>query len=119
VLRYIELNPARAAGLVTDPGDYHWSDYRSYAGDAAMHWLTEPEEYRRLAASSEARELAHRAPFKQRLAAYDLEAVRGHRNKDCALGCGKFQEPIEVMVGRRAEIVPQGRPKKPRDGAEK
>ncbi|RYU59701.1 hypothetical protein EWI61_08735 [Methylolobus aquaticus] len=84
-----------------------------------MNWLAEPEEYRRLAASSEAREPAYRALFKQPFAAYDLGAIRAHLNKDCALGSGKFQEPIEVMVGRRAEIVPQGRPKKPRDGAEK
>ena len=29
-LRYIELNPVRA-GMVTDPGDYRWSSYRTHS----------------------------------------------------------------------------------------
>ena len=118
MLRYNELNPARA-GLVTDPGDYHWSGYRSYAGDAAMHWLTEPIEYRRLAASSEAPASAYRDLFKQPLAAYDLEAIPAHLNKDCVLGSSQFQVEIEAMADRRANIAPQGRPKKRKDDAEK
>jgi putative transposase len=81
--------------MVTDPGDYHWSSYLSHAGDDAMNWLTEPEEYHRLAGSSEARVLACRQLFKQPLAPYDLEGIRAHLNKDRALGSSKFQEEIE------------------------
>ncbi|MGY6214606.1 transposase [Methylolobus aquaticus] len=118
-MRYIELNPVRA-GLVASPGDLHWSSYRTQAGDAAIYWLTEPKEYRRLAASSEACEPAYRALFKQPLAARDLGGIRAHLNKDCALGSSKFQEEIEAMAGRHARIVPRGgRPMKPKDGAEK
>lgn len=84
-----------------------------------MNWLAEPEEYRRLGLSSGARALGDRELFKQPLAAYDLESIRMHLNKDCALGSGKFQEEIEAMAGRRARIVPQGRPSKVRDDAEK
>ena len=118
MLRYIELNPVRA-GIVPDPGDHPWSSYRSHAGEAAMNWLAEPEEYRRLVFGSEARALAYRELFNQRLPAYDLEAIRMHLNKDCALGSSKFQEEIEAMAGRRARIVPRGRPRKTKDGAEK
>jgi len=78
-MRYIEINPVRT-GLVARPEDYPWSSYGSRAGDAAIRGLTEPEEYRRLAASSEARALAYRDLFKRPLAAYDLEAVRAHLN---------------------------------------
>ena len=42
-----------------------------------------------------------------------------HLNKDCALGSSKFPEEIEAMTGRRTRIVPLGRPKKSRNGAEK
>jgi putative transposase len=116
-MRYIELNPVRA-GMVGDPGDYRWSSYRPRVGESVMDWLAEPEEYRRLAASPVTRALAYRELFKQPLAAYDLEAIRIHLNKDCALGSSKFQDDIETMVGRRAKIAPQGRPKKTKDGGE-
>lgn len=83
-----------------------------------MDGLAEPEEYRRLAASPDRRALAYREQFKQPLTAYDLEAIRTHLNKDCALGSSKFQDEIEIVAGRRAKIAPQGRPKKPREGIE-
>ena len=114
-MRYIELNPVRA-GMVGDPGDYRWSSYPHHIGKSMMDWLAEPEEYRRLATSSEACAQAYRELFKQPLAVADLEAIRMHLNKDCALGSSKFQDEIEVMAGRRAKIAPQGRPKKPGDG---
>ena len=114
-MRYIELNPVRAS-LVGNPGDYRWSSYRPHVGESGMDWLAVPEEYRRLAASPQTRALVYRELFKQPLAAYDLEAIRIHLNKGCALGSSKFQDEIEAMVGRRAKLVPQGRPKKPKEG---
>jgi putative transposase len=50
------------------------------------------------------------------LVAYDIQAIRTHMNKDCVLGSGKFQDEIEAILGRRAKIAPQGRPRKPKDG---
>lgn len=105
--------------MVGNPEDYCWSSYRPHVGESVMDWLAEPEEYRRLAASPDARALAYRELFKQPLATYDLDAIRIHLNKDCALGSSKFQNEIEAMVGRRAKIAPQGRPKNPRDIGEK
>ncbi|MDD2760077.1 MAG: transposase [Methylomonas sp.] len=110
-MRYIELNPVRA-GMVADPGQYPWSSFRTHVGESVMIWLSEPEEYRRLAATSEARRLAYRDLFSQPLATRDIEAIRGHLNKDCALGSSQFQDEIEAMVGRRAKIAPLGRPRK-------
>jgi putative transposase len=81
-----------------------------------MEWLAEPQEYRHLATSPEACALAYRELFKQPLVAYDIQAIRTHLNKDCVLGSGKFQDEIEAILGRRAKIAPQGRPRKPKDG---
>ncbi|WP_267313376.1 transposase [Methylococcus geothermalis] len=117
-MRYIELNPSRA-GMVRNPGDYRWSSYRPHVGESVMGWLAEPEEYRRLAARPETRALAYRELFRQPLATDDLEAIRTHLNKGCALGASKFQDEIEAMAGRRAKIVPRGRPRKPKGGGEK
>jgi putative transposase len=113
-MRYIELNPLRA-GMVGDPGDYRWSSYQHHIGKSVIEWLAEPDEYRRLAGCPEARTRAYRELFKQPLAVADLEAIRSHLNKECALGSNQFQEEIEVMAGRRAKITPQGRPKKLQD----
>jgi putative transposase len=63
--------------------------------------------------------MAYRELFKQPVAVYDLEAIRTHLNKDCALGSGKFQDEIEAMACRRAKIVPLGRSKQPVDHGEK
>jgi hypothetical protein len=56
--------------------------------------------------------LSYRELFKQPLAAYDLKANRLHLHNDRASGYSKFQDEIETMLGRRATIVLQGRPKK-------
>jgi len=117
-MRYIELNPVRA-GMVVDPEDYRWSSYRHHVAGNTMDWLTEPQEYRHLATTREACALAYRELFKQPLIIKDIEAIRTHLNKDCVLGSDKFQDEIEAILGRRAKIAPQGRPKKPKDGAKK
>ena len=39
LIRYIHLNPVRAA-IVTDPADYRWTSHRAYLGDRAPAWLT-------------------------------------------------------------------------------
>lgn len=84
-----------------------------------MEWLAEPPEYRRLAASSEARALAYRELCKQALGDNDIRAIRAHLNKDCVLGSDRFQHKIETVLGRRVKIALQGRPKKVRDGNKK
>lgn len=110
-MRYIELNPVRA-GMVVDPNHYRWSSYRHRDCEHRLEWLSEPEEYRRLARNSADRLQTYRDLFRQPLATNELQVIREHLNKDCALGSKKFQDEIGAMLGRRAKIVYQGRPRK-------
>ena len=110
-MRYIELNPVRA-GMVDAPAHYRWSSHRHHLGEQTLEWISEPREYRRLGRNTSERIEAYRELCAQPLAVRDLQAIRNHLNKDCALGPGKFQEEIAAALGRRAHIVPQGRPRK-------
>lgn len=38
LLRYIHLNPVKAA-IVTNPADYRWSSHRAYLGDETIPWV--------------------------------------------------------------------------------
>lgn len=109
-MRYIELNPVRA-GIVDKPDDYAWSSYRQHVNEQAANWLTEPEEFLRLAASADLRAEAYRELFNIPLKLIELEQIRNHLNKNCALGTDRFQKEIEAVAGRRAAIVKQGRPR--------
>jgi len=110
-MRYIELNPVRA-GMVDAPAHYRWSSVRHHIGEEVIAWLSDPKEYRRLGRTVEDRAMAYRALFDEPLASNDLQSIRDHLNKDCVLGSSKFQDEIAAMLGRRARIVPQGRPKR-------
>ena len=47
-LQYIELNPVRA-GMVSDPGDYRWSSYRSHGfGRRVSMWEPHPVYHGRI-----------------------------------------------------------------------
>ncbi len=98
--------------MVGDPGDYRWSSYLHHAGHCVIEWMSEPLEYSCLAPNSDARAQVYREICKQKLATFDLEAIRSHLNKDSVLGSSNFQNEIESVLGRRTKIVPQGRPKK-------
>ena len=110
-MRYIELNPVRA-GLVSKPREYYWSSYRHHVAEQPLEWLTNPPEYQALAATPVLRAAAYSELFKQVLQSVELENIRDHLNKNCALGQDKFLKQIEAVSGRRADIVKQGRPRK-------
>jgi putative transposase len=117
-MRYIDLNPVRA-GMVSKPDDYNWSSYQSHVAEQSVSWLTEPLEYRALATTPSLRAAAYADLCKQALQPNELETIREHLNKDCALGTDRFQKIIEAASGRRAAIVKRGRPKKVLNNAEK
>jgi putative transposase len=67
-MRYIELNPVRAA-LVTRPGQYRWSSFRANALGQNDPLVTPHAFYCALARSPESRQAAYRALFQDQASA--------------------------------------------------
>lgn len=110
-MRYIELNPVRAA-LVAAPADYRWSSHRANAGGDDDALLTPHETYRALGGNRAERTGAYRALFAD--AAGDVErlaAIRSAWQTGTPLGSDRFRKEVE----RRLEIkVGYARPGRPR-----
>lgn len=110
-MRYIELNPVRAA-MVMHPGDYRWSSYRANAfGDAGDIAQSHPI-FLALGNSDDERRSAYRQLFRSQLSEADVEAIRDATNRAWALGNDRFREEIEALSGRRSRPSPKGRPRK-------
>ena len=108
-MRYIELNPVRAA-LVPGPGDYPWSSFAANAYGVADVRVEPHPLYRRLGNSAAERRDAYRALFRRVLVPADLEAIRNATNKAWALGDDRFCAAIEARTKRRSAPLPIGRP---------
>jgi REP-associated tyrosine transposase len=108
-MRYIELNPVRA-GIVAAPDGYRWSSYPMNAGINRSGWLTPHDEYVKLGRSLTERWDIYRALFSEALGAADLDAIRLHVQKNCALGDNRFQAQVALMLERRVRVTPRGRP---------
>lgn len=113
-MRYIELNPVRAA-MVSEPDSYVWSSYRQHAGIDAEAWIDYDPCY---------------------LGLGDIDSDRGERygrfvskgvpDKERSLICqalqrgqltgnDRFVDDVEKILGRRVEFRAQGRPGKADD----
>ncbi len=108
--RYIELNAVRTQ-MVVDPADYRWSSYRHHALGDANGLISDHAEFLALGKTPRERQEAYRALFRVAIGKEDLDAIRQHLNKDCALGSSRFQDEIEAMLKRRAKVVGLGRPR--------
>ena len=94
-LRYIELNPVRA-GMVRDPGDYHWSSYRAHGLGAPVKFWTPSDLYLSLGKVSDARQRAWREIIGKVLDMDTITKIRHCANTGLALGTEKF----------RAQVIP-------------
>lgn len=93
-LRYIELNPVRA-GMVKDPGDYHWSSYRCHAfGTRSQMWHRHPQ-YLDLGDTATKRQNEYRRLIRQKLPAEVIAKVRHCANTGLVLGTEQFREQVE------------------------
>ena len=113
VMRYIELNPVRAA-MVAHPRDYPWSSYGRNADGATGangDWLVPQREYQRLGRTVQERQEAYRLLFKAAVPKDDLAAIRDSTHKGWALGSERFVKKIEALGQRRAASKGVGRPK--------
>jgi len=109
---YIQMNPVRA-GMVTAPGQYPWSSYRSNALGESNAILTAHSEYRSLGGSEERRHAAYRDLFASRIDEANLEQLRACLQTGTPFGNGRFTEQIEQTLGRKVGFSKRGRPKKP------
>ncbi len=103
-MRYIELNPVRAA-MVEHPVDYPWSSYRGNAQGEENPLLTPHPLYRKLGPAPEARQQAYRQLFRAQIAKDELEAIRNATNKAWVLGEGRFCAKVEALSQRRAAAL--------------
>ncbi len=109
-MRYIELNPVRAA-LVDDPAHYRWTSYRGNGLGQADERLTPHEVYLALGAADAARRKAYRALFRAELDAAVVDDIRLALNQSQPLGDSRFYARVARAAGERREARPRGRPR--------
>ncbi len=114
-MRYIELNPVRAA-MVAAPEDYRWSSYRRHALGKRDEWLADHGCYLALGRDSASRRQAYQALFTDALLAPALSLIRSRINSSGVLGSDRFAVQMESVLGRRVRPGKPGRPRKARDG---
>jgi putative transposase len=107
-MRYIELNPVRAANMVDHPSKYPWSSYRYNALDNSDNLITPHEVYNLLGASDEERRLAYRQLFHAHISELTLEAIREATNKAWVLGSDRFKIKMEKLLNRPVVSSGQG-----------
>ena len=108
-MRYIELNPVRAA-MVDDPAHYRWTSYRANALGQVSPLLIPHRVYLALGPADKARRVAYRGLFRSPLDEEIRRAIRLALNQSQPLGNERFHAKIERMTGQRREARPQGRP---------
>ncbi|MEJ7745368.1 MAG: transposase [Luteimonas sp.] len=111
VMRYIELNPVRAA-MVASPEDYRWSSVHTHLGLARDSLMTVHACYEALGCDARARQSAYRDWLYSGLVEEDTAAIRRHLTQERALGDKRFQRMVEMTLGRPAACRPRGRPRK-------
>ena len=110
-MRYIELNPVRAA-MVDDPAHYRWTSYRSNALGQPNERLTSHPVYLALSGNDQDPQAAYRALFRASLDQAAIDDIRLALNQSQPLGGSRFTAKIERLTGERREARPRGRPRK-------
>ena len=110
-MRYIELNPVRAA-MCTDPAHYRWSSYRANALGQTSPLLTPHPLYATLGTSATSRHSAYRELFDQVLPDKTVSDIRQALQQTQPLGNPRFFDTIEQATGQRRQVKPRGRPRK-------
>ena len=105
-MRYIELNPVRAA-MVDDPASYRWSSYGANALGADDSLVAPHPVFLSLGAEAQSRQAAYRRLFIRPVSDGQLEAIRRATNLAWALGDEAFQAHVERVTGRRAAPLPR------------
>ncbi len=109
-MRYIELNPVRAA-MVEDPAHYRWTSYRANGLGQADALVSPHALYLAQGRSAAARQQAYRALFRTQLDRAAVDDIRLALNQNQPLGNSRFYSKIARMMGERRQARPRGRPR--------
>ncbi len=115
--RYIELNPLRAA-MVNDPADDPWSSQRCNAPGTWGPLLSHHRSYLSISRDPGERRARYRAFVMETVSPDELDAIRGHVQRQHACGTSRLCEAIEAQLGRPAGPRKIGRPRKAEASAE-
>ncbi len=110
-LRYIELNPVRAA-MVERAEDYHWSSARHHLALATNLRVNSHACYNALGSTPSERAANYRLALAEVIGADALTAIRDHMRQERAWGSSRFQQMVEKTLNRTATCRPPGRPRK-------
>lgn len=105
--RYIELNPVRA-NMVSHPGEYPWSSYRTNAFGIADPLITPHPLYTALGPTAQQRQEVYRGLFAGHIDDQTLESVRTSINKAWVLGSPRFVEQVAQNLNRQAQPLGRG-----------
>lgn len=109
-MRYIELNPVRAA-MVEDPAHCRWTSYRANGLGQADARRTPHALYLALGKTPRERQAAYRALFLAQLDRAAIVDINLALNQSQPLGNNRFLARIETVTGMRREARPCGRPR--------
>jgi putative transposase len=109
-LRYIELNPIRAA-IVESPEEYPWSSARAHLGLRTDPRLTPHPRYIALGSNPVARAAAYRLVLNEGISQDDLAMLRDYLRQERAMGSTRFQSMVEKTLNRPVTLRSPGRPK--------
>lgn len=110
-LRYIELNPVRAA-MVAQPWKYRWSSVHGHLGLRNDVRLSPHPAYLALGRDARERGIAYRHLLMEVLSDDLLADIRTHMQQERALGSPTFQSMVEKALNRPVEVRRQGRPRR-------
>ena len=110
-LRYIELNPVRAA-MADTPEAHRWSSVHAHLGTRPDPLLTPHPCYLALGTDPLTRAARYRNLLFEPLHGEELSEIRAHIRQERALGSPRFQTMVEKTLNRPAALRQVGRPRR-------
>ena len=110
-MRYIELNPVRAA-MVARPEDYSWSSYQANGQGKTDQLVTPNQLYMRLGSTEQMRQSTYQRLFSAHLQEIQLRDIRSAWQTGTPLGDDRFRQKVERNLNLKVGQNRRGRPKR-------